>query len=122
MCSGFALPRMELLTVRRRMQLQCSWRPQLETRIRDTDKILANWKLHTQLWNSWKRLAKHAVSVGASLTITWAKDSRLHPLKYVQDFTARHRMVLRKVSGCVFGLKSIAKATLGRPLCKPWYI
>ena len=72
--------------------------------------------------NSWKRLAKHAVNMGASLTIELARDSRLHRLKYVQNFTARHRMVLRTVSGCVFGLKSIAKSTLGRPLCKAWGI
>ena len=46
----------------------------------------------------------------------------MHRLKYVQNFTAQHRMVQRAVSGCVFGLRSIARATFGQPLCKAWGI
>ena len=95
-----------------------NWRKGPSTQV----KILAHWKIHTLLWNGWKRLAKHAVAVGASLSIEWANDSRLHRLVHVRKFVAAHGMIRRKVSGCVMGLKSVIKATLGQPLCKAWGI
>ena len=85
-------------------------------------KILNNWKLHTQLWNGWKRLAAHAVKVGATLTIEWANDSDLHRLRDVRVFVDKYHMKRFKAAGFVFGLKSIMPSTRNLPLCKAWGI
>ena len=85
-------------------------------------KILTNWKLHTQLWNGWKRLAAHADKIGATLTIEWANDSSLHRQHHVRMFVEKYRMRRFKAAGCVFGLKSIISSTRDLPLCKAWGI
>ena len=87
----------------------------------DTQRVIdTHWKVHKHMWREWKRVAAHAQKRGASLTFEWAWTSSLHRMEHVQKFVTKNHMTKHKVSGCAFGLTSIATRTRGRPLCKAW--
>ena len=85
-------------------------------------KILGHWKLHDEMWVGWKRLADHAMSLHATLSIEWALKSRLRREPTTHILTQKHGLVKYSVSGCQFGMVSIAAKTRGLPLCKAWGI
>ena len=56
------------------------------------------------------------------MSIEWAWGNLLHRRPETQEFVQKYGLKNFKVSGCIFGLKSIAEKTLGQPLCKAWGI
>ena len=85
-------------------------------------KIMGHWTVHKLMWRRWVKLAEHANSLNASITIEWADKSRLHTMTLVKKFAKKYGMLRHKAPGCVFGLTSVASKTQGLPLCKAWGI
>ena len=67
-------------------------------------------------------MARHANSVGATLSLEWAFDSSLQRQPRVHQLAAKFRMERRKVAGCSMGLTSVVGKTQGELLCKAWGI
>ena len=86
------------------------------------EKVKKHWKLFATLWKSFEIVAKHALSVGASVYNEWPQGCSYWANKRVSTFLQKKRFNFTAVHGCMYDLKAECGTNKGMPIKKPWKI
>ena len=85
-------------------------------------KVLAHQKEYWKLWKSFKRVALHAISVGAKVFLELPRGCIYWKDKRFLRFFEQHGFSYAVFDGCMYGLTASSGNVAGRPMSKPWKI
>ena len=85
-------------------------------------EVLAHQKESWKLWASIKRVALHAISVGAQVFLELPRGCIYWKDKRFLRFFEQHGFSYAVFDGCMYGLTATPGSAAGRPINQPWKI
>jgi hypothetical protein len=86
------------------------------------DKIRGHWYIFDTLFSNFVQVAAACSLNGGVIAIEWPRACAYWSRPNVRSFLRLYSLVDFDFDGCMFGLCSAAKSTLGHPIKKPWRI
>ena len=84
--------------------------------------ILRHQREDWKLWESFKRVALHAISVGAKVFLELPRGCTYWKDRRFRSFFTKHGFTFAVLDGYMYGLKADSGSVAGRPIKKPWKI